>query len=147
IGSCAPGAATSGSVAPAAGGCSTGRCSTGSGATARSSTGSGSAGATDSAGAAGSTGGLAFGAVRAGARLRAAADGLVRPLPRPGRPRVPRGMISASATVASGDRGAHVVDQQARGGGEAGRERLDEVGERLGGGEARPEAEHPGARR
>ena len=43
----------------------------------------------------------AFGAGLA-ARLRAAEEGLGLPVPRPGRPRVPIGMISASAT-----RGSH----------------------------------------
>ena len=36
-----------------------------------------------------------------GASVRAADDGLLLPLPRPGRPRVPSGMISASGTTAS----------------------------------------------
>src|SRR5262245_19081863 len=39
-----------------------------------------------------------------GARLREADEGLPLPWPRPGRPRVPIGMISASPTVVTPDR-------------------------------------------
>ena len=57
-----------------------------------------------SAGSALLAGAAAFLAAAIGAgrrRLREATDGLLLPVPRPGRPRVPSGMISASATVAS----------------------------------------------
>src|SRR5680860_1069078 len=44
------------------------------------------------------------------ARLRAAAEGLALPEPRPGRPLVPNGITSASATVSSQRAGNHGLD-------------------------------------
>src|SRR4051794_21454153 len=83
-------------------------------------------------------------------RPRAAEDGCVLPVPRPGRPRVPIGMISASPMddssvglgQAGGDPGEHPLGPAA-----GGREGLGEVGDGGRGGERRLEAElapHPG---
>src|SRR6476619_5340293 len=47
----------------------------------------------------------------AGARLRETEDGFERPEPRPARPRVPMGMISASATGCSGGLGVGIGEQ------------------------------------
>src|SRR6478752_9469212 len=81
------------------------------------------------------------------ARLRLLEEGLASPVPRPGLPRVPIGMISASPTAAPspGSEGAHECGfggQDALGAEDTGRHRGGEVGERLGSAEAGLETEH-----
>jgi hypothetical protein len=82
-----------------------------------------------------------------GARLRLLAEGLVSPVPRPGLPRVPIGMISASPTALASSCGQG-TDQRRLGGPHAGRpedsgtQRGGEVGKGLGRGERGLEPEH-----